>query len=155
MQFTAFGENRSTGLLTLHIGASFSYIAIEARDSLFFSRIAKRPVRLTLFCFQLQINLKSLLTVAFPRYLDIAESLFLLCLHNHLMYIMPYHWNIKQMCGCLNQLNTKSGLNLQLFAFVLEFDRPVCLFCFLACGVFPSELKNLEIRMNEGRRQHA
>ena len=64
------------------------------------------------------------------------------------------------MSGCLNQLNTKSGLHLKLF--VLEFDRPVCLVCFfffcfffVACGVFSSELKNLEIIMNEERRQHA
>ena len=38
-KFTAFGGNKSTSLLTLHIGASLSYIAIEARDSLIFSRI--------------------------------------------------------------------------------------------------------------------
>ena len=51
---------------------------------------------LKLFCLQrkLQIN-KILLKVAFPWYFDITDSLFLLCLHNNLMYIMPYHCNIK------------------------------------------------------------
>ena len=80
-------------------------IPIEARNSLHFLKDCKKTG-------EVEIVLFTLLTVAFPWYFGIADSLFLLCLHNHLMYIMPYHWNIKQMCGCLNQLNTKSGLTL-------------------------------------------
>ena len=134
-----------------HIEASLPYISIEARpDSLHFLTDCKKNNH----CYNVSHKLIKAfytVTVAFSWYFDIADCLFLLCLHNNVMYIMPYHWDITQMCGCLKQLNTKSGLHLY-WNLIAMF---VCFVLFLACGVFSSELKNLEIRMDEGRRQNA
>ena len=48
---TAFGGNKSTGLLTIHIEEGLSYITIEARDSLHFLKDCKKTSEVDIVLF--------------------------------------------------------------------------------------------------------
>ena len=77
-------------LLNTHIEASLPYTRIEAKDSLHFLKDCKNIGEVEIVFFT---TLSYKLIKAFEQLL--SHGTFLLCLHNNLMYIMPYQWNIK------------------------------------------------------------